>query len=59
VGFPLRWRLGDVAFIAVNAFLMFSAWTLGERRKCQNECVKTSARVSGTAKRIFVVVGFS
>ncbi len=38
VGFPLRWRLGDVALIAVNAFRMFSAWTLGERRECHKEC---------------------
>jgi hypothetical protein len=38
VGFPLRWRLRDVALIAVNAFRMFSAWALGERRKCHKEC---------------------
>jgi len=24
--------------IAVNAFLMFSSWTLGERRECHKDC---------------------
>src|SRR5438445_7799729 len=38
VCFPLRWRLGDVPLIAVNAFLMFSAWTLGEGRVCHKQC---------------------
>jgi hypothetical protein len=38
VGFPLRWRLGDMPLIAVNAFPLFSARTLGERREGYKKC---------------------
>lgn len=37
-GFPLRWRLGNVPLIAVNAFLVFSARTLGKSRVGHKKC---------------------